>query len=702
MDDTLDIHGQSTCKFVITDQPCDEQLRVRLDTIVSVFGSSVNTVKADICSKTFVIDKSVQPKYLQQLDLRQVFSNQTKKEETGIAPKVTLLLQLDKFSLKTHDMNETKCPTFDQPDISLSPSDDIILVTNDSLLDKNNTTSSSLFKAPRLLQEKDLPLREAKKHESNYDEDENTNDEKESNVEAIKTTISKFNNKHDISTTLNENDVTENKHDRNTAMQHETENYSKTSCIPNENMSKKNSSYTLENNCEFEMTEVPQENDSEAVQSGRRYPKRARRIKLCGLENYYTNDEISDEVVSSDDEEDKIRNEKRKNFKRKRKKAESDSDTEYVPSDIDDILLSSDEEDELESLENSETDNESYSDKHEKSSNSDKQEKPRKVDAQIEKYKNILIEKGLESQIPEAIVNQRLLLEKLRLEVKQADRIEKYKTILIGKGLENKIPAETVNLRLLLVKLKLEVKRAERIIVDLNEHTNKFEMKTFTSFEQKNRRVQTSEKSSQLYSCKICNKFQSKTAEIIRCHIEKHINGELKCRWCGMEFSRVTYKRVHQQDIHHETRKPKKTKTPKVCEFCGHKAYNCTDLKTHLFIKHGIPSFGCRLCDEMLSTSDQLSTHLKQTHPADVLGCEKCGLTFQDPWGFYNHSKRLVGYMWLLYRHWMRGCSVVDRRDFFLRERGVHRLLMTWYKLHNAKIIIMMAQYNIVDLNMKH
>ena len=672
VDDNLDIHGQSTCKFVITDQPCDEQLRVRLDTIVSVFdkfGSSVNTVKADICSKTFVIDKSVQPICLQQLDLRQVFPDQTKKEETGISPKVTVLLKLDTFSLKTHDRDETKrnitkCPTLEQPDISLSQSDDFMLGTNDSLLDENNTTSSSLFKAPRLLQEKDIPLREAEKHESNYDEDENTNDEIESISEAIETSISKFNNKHDISTALNGNDVTENKHDRNIALQHETENYSKTCCIPTENISKETSSYTLENSCEFEMTEVPQENDSEAVQSGRRYPKRARRNKLCGLENFYINDEISDEVISSDDEEDKNRNEKRKNFKHKRKKAESDSDNEYFPSDIDNFLLSSDEEDESESVENSETENESNSDKQEKSSSSDKQEKPSKVDAQIEKYKNILIEKGLESQIPEAIVNQRLLLEKLKLEVKQADRIEKYKTILIEKGLENKIPAETANLRLLLVKLKLEVKRAERIIVDLGEHTNKFDMKTITSFEQKNRRrVQASEKSSQLYSCKICNKFQSKTAEIIRCHIEKHINGELKCRWCGMEFSRVTDKIVHQQDIHHETRKPEKKPT-KICEFCGHKAYNCTDLKTHLFIKHGTPSFGCRLCDEILSTTDQLSTHLKQTHPADVISCEKCGLAFQDTRGFIKHSKRLVGYMWLLYRHWLRGCLVVDRRDF--------------------------------------
>ena len=707
----MDIHGQFSSSFVITDQPFDEQFRVILKTTVCVFdkfGNLASIVKADICSKSFVIDRSIRSKCQQELDVRQLFAHQMKKEETANSPKVILILDLDTFSLKTRSSDQKEILIAKKPTLDSAASrvyklersrHGFLQGTNDNLLDENNTKSPPLFQAPRLFQVTEDSLHKTKKHDSvlmqlsekckrlqksvgcltnkklslseaistncdleakelnwkldvhrdvsgakvNYplisselgtmhekenrtenisdcdstadsveynesvsgdcDNEEETNDEIESH--HIESSVSTFVNCQNISTSACKNNMVDKpipntEHDNDTAEMHVTEKACKTNAV-NKKVYKETDSDMLGNSNELETFDLSQENSFTTLISERRYPKRSRK-KLSGLEKFYINDEISEhETLSTDDEdEDNDNIEKRKSLKRKRK-TDSDSDDDYVPSDMDEIpsdveeiLENLDEEGHLDSAENNETENETVS---------DQQKKAAKINAQIEKYKNILIEKGLET----------------------------------------KIPAETVDHRLLLAKLRIEVNLAKRIKVDLREHAHKFEMKTFTSFEQKNRRVQTPEKSLQLFSCKICNQYQTKTSEMIRFHIEQHVNRELQCKWCKMEFSRVHDKSMHQRDAHLKKGNPKiEIKRAKICELCGYKGVLNVTWKKHMFVKHGIPSFQCKFCHEMFSTNEDLNTHLRQTHPADIISCDKCGKAFQEITGLTSHSIRLV------------------------------------------------------------
>lgn len=166
-------------------------------------------------------------------------------------------------------------------------------------------------------------------------------------------------------------------------------------------------------------------------------------------------------------------------------------------------------------------------------------------------------------------------------------------------------------------------------------------MKTFTSTEQKNRRVKIPEKSLQLFSCNMCNQYQTKAAEMIRLHIEQHVNGELKCKWCKKEFSRIYDKNMHQRDTHTKKRNRKnQIKQAKICELCGYKGVLNATWKKHMFVEHGIPSFQCKLCLQMLSTDEDLNNHLRQTHPDNIICCDKCGKAFQAIAGLTRHSMR--------------------------------------------------------------
>lgn len=168
----MDIKGQFSSDFVITDQTFDEQFKIILETTVSTFDKSGNLtsiVKADLLSKTFVIDRSIRSKCHQGLDVRQLFVNQMKKEEITNSPKIALLLYLESFTLKTHDRDQTKTSCINKA--TLNPADNQfdkrernVHSTNSSFLDTNYT--SSRLSSRLLLQVTDAALNETKKHEN--------------------------------------------------------------------------------------------------------------------------------------------------------------------------------------------------------------------------------------------------------------------------------------------------------------------------------------------------------------------------------------------------------------------------------------------------------------------------------------------------------------------------------------------------------
>ena len=458
-------------------------------------------------------------------------------------------------------------------------------------------------------------------------------------------------NCHDLSTRTYANDIV-NKHE--TATNHENdivnENVTENHCVndiadeivievSHENASETSYSYSIENFNELETPGLPQDSNLKTAHGERGYPKRSRNNKLESLENFYINDEILEhEIITADDEEDMDKLGKRKNLKSKRRAVDSDSDDDYIQTGMDYLLETNDAEEHIDAVETNDTENE----------------------------------------------NEKLLSRKKKAALINA-QIEKYKNILTDKGLQSKIPQETEDRPLLLAKLKIEANLAERIKVHLNDHSDKFEMKTFTSIEQKNRKINTPDKSFKLFSCKVCNLFQTKGAEKIRFHIEQHVNGEMKCSWCTMEFPRIHDKNKHLIKYHPEKRKRKSESKPtKICELCGHKGVTNAAWRNHMFTKHGIPSFVCKFCLDKFSTETDLNLHLKQTDTHSIISCNKCGKAFQDMSGCTKHAIRCAYEMPMVDTN---TCHLCGKTMGYLPQLKLHiRLVHNREKLYQCEL----------------
>lgn len=222
--------------------------------------------------------------------------------------------------------------------------------------------------------------------------------------------------------------------------------------------------------------------------------------------------------------------------------------------------------------------------------------------------------------------------------------IDKYKKILIHHGQKSRIPAEEMDSRVLLAKLRFEVKLLKRIKVTLAEHTDKFEMQTFTSNEQKLRNTKIEEKSHELFACKICDKFQTSSEETMRAHLEEHLNGELQCKWCGVELAHRGDKQAHNRTNHPEKNKQKvKEHHLKICEMCGQSCKEGHEFKHHMFRAHGIPSFECRVCAQKLHSHVKYVSHMKSAHPEHLYTCEKCDRRFIEHGRMTYHTVRCKG-----------------------------------------------------------
>lgn len=337
----------------------------------------------------------------------------------------------------------------------------------------------------------------------------------------------------------------------------------------------------------------PEESNEEA-ESNRRYPKRRRKRRVTCLQNFYVNDEILKEDILSTDEDDD-HDKKVKKVKSKHKSKKEDSDAEYVPSD------------EFQSI---------------------------KSDNEEEACPNV--ETELENETSKSA--EKVDLTKIA--------IERYKNELISQGRESKIPVGEMDPGVLLSKLKLEVKYSKRIKVKLVDHTDKYEIKYITSNEQQLRNVKAEEKTYESFACKICNIYQAGTEERMRNHIEQHLNGELKCKWCGVELGYIGEKRVHFKTNHPEKygKKPKK-KDDKVCDLCGHRGSEGNEWKQHMYKAHGIPSFDCRNCTEIFPSHRKYVLHMRSAHPDQLHTCENCNRLFIEKGNWTFHSARCKGEM---------------------------------------------------------
>ena len=228
------------------------------------------------------------------------------------------------------------------------------------------------------------------------------------------------------------------------------------------------------------------------------------------------------------------------------------------------------------------------------------------------------------------------------LDKRTTNQIEKMKRALINQGLASKIPAGEMSSTLLLAKLRLEVEAAKRVTVVLADHKDKFEKVKFISMEQRHRSTRIKDKSYISYMCKVCDSFQVGEEEKMRLHLEQHLNGDFKCKFCGLDCKHPRERKQHYKE-HHPNERLRPPAPIRICEKCGAKTASSVTWKNHTYKCLGIPSFSCQICSEKFPSNKILKGHIRNDHTDCTYFCEKCDQQFTDETHWAVHTVRCEG-----------------------------------------------------------
>ena len=235
---------------------------------------------------------------------------------------------------------------------------------------------------------------------------------------------------------------------------------------------------------------------------------------------------------------------------------------------------------------------------------------------QIRKKRYINIKKRIQLTKKEniGVKKKKQITKKEMIDVKKKKHItKKYKT--------------NINRKKQITKKQKATSGQVKVSVNLSQHEDKFEMVKFISSEQQNRGKPIDEISHDMYACKICKSFQVIDKNSLSLHIGQHLQGNLRCKFCGIEYSSVRRKVQHMRTDHYSEFADKGT----ICEQCG-KHFESKRLRCrHMYTVHKIPSFQCLLCIKqgkrdvkMFDMPKDIYRHERENHFEDLFVCSKC------------------------------------------------------------------------------
>ena len=153
----------------------------------------------------------------------------------------------------------------------------------------------------------------------------------------------------------------------------------------------------------------------------------------------------------------------------------------------------------------------------------------------------------------------------------------------------------------------------------------------FISSEQKNRGKPIDEISHDSYACKICKEFEVTDKECMSLHIGQHLQGNLRCKLCEIEFPSYGRKIEHVKVEHPGEFTGRGT----VCEQCGKLFLKKRSRCCHMYTAHKIPSLECYLCTkqgkgdaEKFAMPKDIYRHEREKHYEEIYICRKCEVHF--------------------------------------------------------------------------
>ena len=245
------------------------------------------------------------------------------------------------------------------------------------------------------------------------------------------------------------------------------------------------------------------------------------------------------------------------------------------------------------------------------------------------------------------IKKRKQLHKKEKIGVKKRKQITKKEMIDLQKKTQiTKKYKTNINRKKQITKKQKATSGQVKVRVNLSQHEDSFEMVKFISSEQQNRGKPIDEISHDMYACKICKSFQVIDKKSMSLHIGQHLQGYLRCTFCGIEYSSVRRKVQHMRTDHYSEFADKGT----ICEQCG-KHFESKRLRCrHMYTVHKIPSFQCLLCikqgkrdGEMFAMPKDIYRHERENHFEDLFVCSKCDRHFVTALAFSQHVSTCRG-----------------------------------------------------------
>ncbi|XP_048003231.1 zinc finger protein 37-like isoform X23 [Leguminivora glycinivorella] len=136
------------------------------------------------------------------------------------------------------------------------------------------------------------------------------------------------------------------------------------------------------------------------------------------------------------------------------------------------------------------------------------------------------------------------------------------------------------------------------------------------------------------YVCEICGKSYVATTGLLQ-HVRKnHESYKAYCRRCGMFFSSMAAKSLHQRT--------EKKCMPHCCPNCPERFPTWDQKQQHMVDNHGLvkKEYQCSECNVICSSRRTFYDHFKLCHSSEFIACLHCGLRVPTASSLDRHLKR--------------------------------------------------------------
>lgn len=171
----------------------------------------------------------------------------------------------------------------------------------------------------------------------------------------------------------------------------------------------------------------------------------------------------------------------------------------------------------------------------------------------------------------------------------------------------------------------------KRISIKLGDYTDKYTIENYKSTHQQHRGHDVIET---LFKCLICDGFKAAEEEYFRIHIERHVNGDLRCPHCSFEAVTKPDREKHMREVHGDEKKF-------ICDMCGFSSREKISLRNHMGIAHGILNFACTLCPAKLGSRVDRTKHYASEHTKEKKYCKNCN-SFKNSLTEEEYEKHLA------------------------------------------------------------